>query len=77
MTEKNLSTIADVIARGGNERVRLPTFARASLRIGMAHIGVGNFHRGHQVVYLDDLMEARPDQVGWGYLGISLLDSAS
>ena len=77
MTDKTLSTIADVLARGSNERVRLPTFARASLRIGMAHIGVGNFHRGHQVVYLDDLLEARPDQVGWGYLGISLLDSAS
>ncbi len=29
---------------------------RAGLRAGIVHIGVGNFHRAHLAVYLDDLM---------------------
>lgn len=30
-------------------------YNRADLRPGIVHIGVGNFHRAHQAVYLDDL----------------------
>ena len=77
MIDTTLSPIADVIVRGSTDRVRVPDYTRSSLRIGMAHIGVGNFHRGHQVVYLDDLIERRPDQAKWAYLGVSLLDGAS
>ena len=32
-----------------------PRYARADLKPGILHIGVGNFHRAHQAVYLDDL----------------------
>ncbi|MBI1218491.1 MAG: mannitol dehydrogenase family protein [Rhodobacteraceae bacterium] len=32
-----------------------PHYDRASLTPGILHIGVGNFHRAHQAVYLDDL----------------------
>jgi mannitol 2-dehydrogenase len=33
----------------------VPLYNRAALRAGIIHIGVGNFHRSHQAVYLDDL----------------------
>ena len=33
----------------------VPLYDRASLKAGIVHIGVGNFHRSHQAVYLDDL----------------------
>jgi mannitol 2-dehydrogenase len=33
----------------------VPKYDRAALRSGIIHIGVGNFHRSHQAVYLDDL----------------------
>jgi mannitol 2-dehydrogenase len=33
----------------------VPLYNRASLKAGIIHIGVGNFHRSHQAVYLDDL----------------------
>jgi len=35
--------------------VATPRYARAELKPGIFHIGVGNFHRAHQAVYLDDL----------------------
>lgn len=35
--------------------VARPSYDRASLTAGIVHIGVGNFHRAHQAVYLDDL----------------------
>ncbi|MDO5641836.1 MAG: mannitol dehydrogenase family protein [Paracoccus sp. (in: a-proteobacteria)] len=34
----------------------LPGYDRAGLRAGIVHFGVGNFHRAHQAVYLDRLM---------------------
>ena len=36
----------------------VPTYDRASLTPGILHFGVGNFHRAHQAVYLDRLMNA-------------------
>ena len=35
--------------------VSAPKYARADLKPGVFHIGVGNFHRAHQAVYLDEL----------------------
>ena len=35
-----------------------PDYKRSDLTSGIVHIGVGNFHRAHQAVYLDDLFNA-------------------
>ncbi len=35
----------------------VPTYDRKALTGGILHFGVGNFHRAHQAVYLDDLFE--------------------
>ena len=51
-------------------RVRQPHYDRNSLKIGMAHIGVGAFHRCHQADFIDDMLEARFGR--WGVLGINL-----
>jgi fructuronate reductase len=50
--------------------VRQPRYDRESLKIGMAHIGVGAFHRCHQAEFIDDMLEARLGP--WGVLGINL-----
>ena len=39
---------------------------------GMAHIGVGAFHRCHQAEYTDDLLGRRFDR--WGVVGINIRD---
>ena len=37
-------------------RVGVPSYSRDALTPGIVHFGVGNFHRAHQIVYLDRLM---------------------
>ena len=50
--------------------VRRPRYDRARLQAGMAHIGVGAFHRCHQAEFTDDMLEARFGP--WGVIGINL-----
>ena len=50
--------------------VRRPHYDRGALRIGMAHIGVGAFHRCHQAEYADDMLEARFGP--YGIVGVNL-----
>ena len=47
----------------------VPNYDRKNIRPGVLHIGVGNFHRGHQAVYFDDLLESDPQ---WGIVGVSM-----
>ena len=49
---------------------RRPSYDRDKLTIGMAHIGVGAFHRCHQAEFVDDMLEARFGP--WGVLGVNL-----
>jgi mannitol 2-dehydrogenase len=46
----------------------VPTYDPASLTGGILHFGVGNFHRAHQAVYLDDLFNRGLDH-DWGIVG--------
>ena len=40
----------------GGLPVAVPSYDRAALTGGIVHFGLGNFHRAHQAVYLDRLM---------------------
>ncbi|MBC7739168.1 MAG: mannitol dehydrogenase family protein [Candidatus Saccharibacteria bacterium] len=48
--------------------VTLPAYDRSSLTAGIVHIGLGNFHRAHMAVYLDDLFALGLDH-DWAILG--------
>ena len=39
-------------------RAAVPAYRRDQLKAGILHFGVGNFHRAHQAVYLDQLFNA-------------------
>ncbi len=54
----------------------IPAYDRGAVTAGIAHIGVGNFHRAHQALALERVL-ALPGQQGWGICGIGLGDSAS
>ena len=51
-----------------------PAYDRSSLRAGIVHFGVGNFHRAHQAVYLDALFNTGRDQ-DWAIIGAGVLPS--
>ena len=53
---------------------RSRTIARSDLSAGIVHFGVGNFHRAHQAVYLDDLFNAGRDH-DWAIVGAGVRDA--
>ncbi|MBE0578710.1 mannitol dehydrogenase family protein [Devosia sp.] len=46
----------------------IPAYDRSDLTPGIVHFGVGNFHRAHQAVYLDDLFATGADH-DWALVG--------
>ena len=48
--------------------VSLPAYDRKALTAGIVHIGLGNFHRAHMAVYLDDLF-ALGQSLDWAIIG--------
>lgn len=50
--------------------VRIPTYDRTQLKPGILHLGTGAFHRAHQAVYIDDVLEL--ERGDWGIVGSSL-----
>jgi mannitol 2-dehydrogenase len=49
-----------------------PRYDRSTVTTGIVHIGVGGFHRSHQAVYVDDLLNAGLAK-DWGICGVGLL----
>ena len=52
--------------------VGVPAYDLTSVRPGIAHIGVGGFHRAHQAVYVDRLLNQGTAE-DWGIVGIGLM----
>ena len=50
-----------------------PRYDRSQVRAGIVHLGVGGFHRSHQAMYVDRLLES--GQTGWGICGVGVLPS--
>ncbi len=54
--------------KGTRMTVTQPAYDRNALTPGIVHIGLGNFHRAHMAVYLDDLFALGQDH-DWAILG--------
>lgn len=53
--------------------VDAPPFDRMTITAGIAHIGVGAFHRAHLAMYTNHVL-ADADMRAWGIVGINLLE---
>jgi mannitol 2-dehydrogenase len=71
MTKLSLATMKEVSATAA-----IPAYDRSLLSAGIVHFGVGNFHRAHQAVYLDDLFNQGEDH-DWAIVGAGVLPSDS
>src|SRR5690606_39488676 len=63
------ASLPEVAARGEVSTPQQPLDER---RIGIVHFGVGGFHRAHQAMYLDRLMNAGRD-LDFALCGVGLL----
>lgn len=67
MTELTNATLARLDAA-----VATPSYDRSQLTPGIVHIGVGGFHRAHQAMYLDALMN-RGEALDWAIVGVGVM----
>jgi mannitol 2-dehydrogenase len=61
------ATLAQI---GGS--ISIPTYDRTVVQVGIVHFGVGGFHRSHEAMYLDRLMNTG-EALDWGICGVGLL----
>ncbi len=52
--------------------IPVPGYDRSKVTAGIVHFGVGGFHRAHQAMYLDRLME-RGEALDWGICGVGVM----
>ncbi|RKQ34131.1 mannitol dehydrogenase family protein [Kocuria tytonis] len=52
--------------------IPVPEYDRSAVSVGIVHFGVGGFHRAHQAMYLDRLMN-RGKNLDWGICGMGVL----
>jgi mannitol 2-dehydrogenase len=69
MQPLNEKTLASLSAS-----VTTPTYDRGRVRTGIVHIGVGGFHRSHEAMYIDRLLELGEAEE-WGICGVGVLPS--
>ncbi|KAF0176561.1 MAG: fructuronate reductase [Alphaproteobacteria bacterium] len=65
---------AKTLATIDRRRVAVPPYALDSVSVGVAHIGLGAFHRAHQADYFDRLLARDPS---WGICATSMNSSAT
>ncbi len=51
--------------------LKIPSFKREECKIGIVHLGAGNFHRAHQALYINDYLNQTND-LNWGICAINL-----
>ncbi len=64
LRQETLPTLAEGVAR--------PDYDRADVTPGIVHFGVGGFHRAHEAMYVDALMN-RGEGLDWGIVGVGTM----
>lgn len=64
LTEETVATLPESVA--------VPSYDRSRLTVGIVHFGVGGFHRAHQAMYLDRLMNEGKAH-DWAICGVGVL----
>ncbi len=67
MTALSAATLADL-----THALPTPTYDRREITVGIVHFGVGGFHRAHEAMYLDRLMQSGGAR-SWGICGVGVL----
>ncbi|AGF71149.1 mannitol dehydrogenase family protein [Corynebacterium halotolerans] len=66
LNNTNLGTITEVSGTA------VPHYDRSRITPGIVHFGVGGFHRAHQAMYLDRLMQSG-EALDWGIIGMGVM----
>ena len=72
MTNKTSRAVSAELLKNPPENLAVPTYSRQTGSEGILHIGVGGFHRSHQALYLDEMMEHHSAS-NWAICGVGIM----
>jgi mannitol 2-dehydrogenase len=72
VTQTNLHKLGSATVDALGNEVGVPAYDRTAVRPGIVHFGVGGFHRAHQAMYLDRLMNDGK-ALDWGICGVGTM----
>jgi mannitol 2-dehydrogenase len=72
VTADSLTKLGTATMGALSNEVAVPSYDRSTLRAGIVHFGVGGFHRAHQAMYLDRLMNDGM-ALEWGICGVGTM----
>jgi mannitol 2-dehydrogenase len=72
VTADNLLSLNPGAIGALSNEIGVPCYDRTAVRPGIVHFGVGGFHRAHQAMYLDRLMNDGK-ALDWGIVGVGVL----
>ncbi|UTA48646.1 mannitol dehydrogenase family protein [Simiduia sp. 21SJ11W-1] len=72
MRQLNLESLSDCPTpkASASGKLSVPAYNPATNTAGIVHLGVGNFHRAHQAVYIDDILARSSGP--WRIIGVSM-----
>ena len=56
----------------GSLSIPVASYDRSQVKVGIVHFGVGGFHRAHEAMYIDRLME-QGKALDWGICGVGVM----
>jgi mannitol 2-dehydrogenase len=63
LNQGNLDQVSQLVA--------VPAYDRTAVTVGIAHFGVGGFHRAHQAMYTDQVLAS--GETEWGICGVGVM----
>ena len=72
MLDKQKLILSKINLTSITKPINKPLYDLESIKPGIIHLGLGNFHRAHQALYLDDLFNMGLDH-DWGIVGSGVM----
>ena len=69
-----MTSLNDAALPGLAQRLPVPTYNRSTVKTGIVHFGVGGFHRSHEAMFVNRLLN-RGGSKDWGICGVGVLPS--
>ena len=72
MLDKQKLILSKINLTSITKPIKKPLYDLENIKQGIIHLGLGNFHRAHQALYLDDLFNMGLDH-SWGIVGSGVM----
>jgi mannitol 2-dehydrogenase len=72
MTNITAVPLSAAVLKNPPASVKTPKYDRSAVKAGILHLGVGAFHRSHQALYMDELLNEH-GETDWAICGVGIM----